>query len=347
MNTGVQRSSATPPTARTATTPAARPGARQCVRNRQVRAEDRCRARDSLSSPPPASPTCTTSRPRSLKAMGFHGARYIQINVPCPLGWGAASQRHDQARPARDRDRTLSDLRGRERLRHAGAQDPPPDAGRRIPEAAAPLRAPVARRRRGPARRKASRRSPTATSRITGCWRTRSVTMIGPQAPSPPLSPCGESASYEAPLRHRARRRHEQAQPDRLVAHAAARFMSTGCRPATPPARRARTSRAGSAHAEAGEYEAAWRALTARQSACPRSWAASAITPAKPPAIGRRSTRRSASIRSSDSSATSRSPKAGRSTSRQTRDGQARARRRRRPGGPFGRLSSAPSRPRA
>jgi pyruvate ferredoxin oxidoreductase beta subunit len=24
--------------------------------------------------------------------MGFHGARYIQINVRCPLGWGAASQ---------------------------------------------------------------------------------------------------------------------------------------------------------------------------------------------------------------------------------------------------------------
>ena len=24
--------------------------------------------------------------------MGFRGARYIQINVPCPLGWGAASQ---------------------------------------------------------------------------------------------------------------------------------------------------------------------------------------------------------------------------------------------------------------
>ena len=24
--------------------------------------------------------------------MTFHGARYIQINVPCPLGWGAASQ---------------------------------------------------------------------------------------------------------------------------------------------------------------------------------------------------------------------------------------------------------------
>ena len=23
--------------------------------------------------------------------MSIHGARYIQINVPCPLGWGAAS----------------------------------------------------------------------------------------------------------------------------------------------------------------------------------------------------------------------------------------------------------------
>ena len=25
------------------------------------------------------------------KAMSFHGARYIQIFVPCPLGWGTAS----------------------------------------------------------------------------------------------------------------------------------------------------------------------------------------------------------------------------------------------------------------
>ncbi|MCB1434460.1 MAG: pyruvate ferredoxin oxidoreductase, partial [Alphaproteobacteria bacterium] len=33
------------------------------------------------------------------KAMSFHGARYIQIHVPCPLGWGAAS--HDTIRLAR------------------------------------------------------------------------------------------------------------------------------------------------------------------------------------------------------------------------------------------------------
>ncbi|MDP3131824.1 MAG: pyruvate ferredoxin oxidoreductase, partial [Burkholderiaceae bacterium] len=33
------------------------------------------------------------------KAMGMHGARYIHIFVPCPLGWGAAS--HDTIRLAR------------------------------------------------------------------------------------------------------------------------------------------------------------------------------------------------------------------------------------------------------
>ena len=34
-----------------------------------------------------------------IKAMGIHGARYIQIHVPCPLGWGSAS--HDTIRLAR------------------------------------------------------------------------------------------------------------------------------------------------------------------------------------------------------------------------------------------------------
>ena len=94
------------------------PGAGQRVRHRQVRPEDRDRARHSLSSPRRAWPTCTTSRPRCSKAMGIRGARYIQIHVPCPLGWGAAVARHDQARPPRHRDRPVSDLRGRARLGH-------------------------------------------------------------------------------------------------------------------------------------------------------------------------------------------------------------------------------------
>ena len=33
------------------------------------------------------------------KAMGFHGARYIHIHVPCPLGWG--SEASDTIRVAR------------------------------------------------------------------------------------------------------------------------------------------------------------------------------------------------------------------------------------------------------
>ena len=31
--------------------------------------------------------------------MGIHGARYIHVHVPCPLGWGSAS--HDTIRLAR------------------------------------------------------------------------------------------------------------------------------------------------------------------------------------------------------------------------------------------------------
>ena len=33
------------------------------------------------------------------KAMSFHGARYIHVHVPCPLGWGRPS--HDTIRLAR------------------------------------------------------------------------------------------------------------------------------------------------------------------------------------------------------------------------------------------------------
>jgi pyruvate ferredoxin oxidoreductase beta subunit len=36
--------------------------------------------------------TVAAAEAKVVKAMGFRGARYIQINVPCPLGWGAASE---------------------------------------------------------------------------------------------------------------------------------------------------------------------------------------------------------------------------------------------------------------
>ena len=50
---------------------------------------------------PPFGFTCTVHdlEAKVAKAMTMHGARYIHIFVPCPLGWGAAS--HDTIRLAR------------------------------------------------------------------------------------------------------------------------------------------------------------------------------------------------------------------------------------------------------
>ena len=94
MNTGVQRSSATPPTARTATTPVPRAGAGQCVRHRQVGAENRgrpqyslCRHRDG----------CRSARSRAQGDQGDVDPRRAlhpdQRAVPARLGLGLA--RHD------------------------------------------------------------------------------------------------------------------------------------------------------------------------------------------------------------------------------------------------------------
>jgi pyruvate ferredoxin oxidoreductase beta subunit len=90
MNTGVQRSSATPPTARTATTPAigGEPG--------NVFGTGKSVPKIAVAHNIPYVATATVADLHDLerkvtKAMSIHGARYIQINVPCPLGWGAAS----------------------------------------------------------------------------------------------------------------------------------------------------------------------------------------------------------------------------------------------------------------
>ena len=92
MNTGVQRSSATPPAARTATTPAVGPEPGNVFGTGQERA-----ARSRMAHSIPYVATASVAYLHDLeakvtKAMGLHGARYIHIFVPCPLGWGAASQ---------------------------------------------------------------------------------------------------------------------------------------------------------------------------------------------------------------------------------------------------------------
>ena len=89
MNTGVQRSSATPPAARTATTPAVgtSPG--------NVFGTGKNVPRIAMAHRIPYVATASVSNLRDLErkvkyAMGIHGARYIHIFVPCPLGWGSA-----------------------------------------------------------------------------------------------------------------------------------------------------------------------------------------------------------------------------------------------------------------
>ena len=98
MNTGVQRSSATPPTARTATTPAIGP------EPGNVFGTGKNLPLIAMAHNIPYVATASVANLHDLerkveKAMAIRGARYIHIFVPCPLGWGSAS--HDTIRIAR------------------------------------------------------------------------------------------------------------------------------------------------------------------------------------------------------------------------------------------------------
>ncbi|HAM02810.1 MAG TPA: pyruvate ferredoxin oxidoreductase [Acidimicrobiaceae bacterium] len=98
MNTGVQRSSATPPAARTATTEAigdALGNAFGQGKNLPLLA---------VAHEIPYVATATISELHDLeykvhRAMTMRGARYLHVFVPCPLGWGSAT--HDTVRLAR------------------------------------------------------------------------------------------------------------------------------------------------------------------------------------------------------------------------------------------------------
>ena len=91
MNTGVQRSSATPPAARTATTPAVGPSPGN------VFGTGKNVPRIAMAHRIPYVATASVSNLRDLErkvrtAMDIRGARYIHIFVPCPLGWGSAPE---------------------------------------------------------------------------------------------------------------------------------------------------------------------------------------------------------------------------------------------------------------
>jgi pyruvate ferredoxin oxidoreductase beta subunit len=98
MNTGVQRSSATPAAARTATTPAMGPEPGNTF------GQGKSLPEIAMAHRIPYVATATVADLRDLehkvrRAMTMHGARYIHIQVPCPLGWGIPS--HDTIRMAR------------------------------------------------------------------------------------------------------------------------------------------------------------------------------------------------------------------------------------------------------
>jgi pyruvate ferredoxin oxidoreductase beta subunit len=87
MNTGVQRSGATPPAARTATTEAIgpEPGNRF--------GQGKSVPLIAMAHEIPYVATATVANLRDIeykveRAMAFHGARYLHILVTCPLGWG-------------------------------------------------------------------------------------------------------------------------------------------------------------------------------------------------------------------------------------------------------------------
>jgi pyruvate ferredoxin oxidoreductase beta subunit len=89
MNTGVQRSGATPPAARTATTKPVgdEPG--------NAFGQGKNAALIAMAHEIPYVATATVAELHDLeakveRAMTFHGARYLHVLVPCPLGWGAS-----------------------------------------------------------------------------------------------------------------------------------------------------------------------------------------------------------------------------------------------------------------
>ena len=98
MNTGVQRSGATPPGARTANTKAVGP------EPGNVFGQGKNLPLIAMAHEIPYVATATVADLRDLeakvaKAMTFRGARYLHVLVPCPLGWGSASR--DTIRVAR------------------------------------------------------------------------------------------------------------------------------------------------------------------------------------------------------------------------------------------------------
>jgi pyruvate ferredoxin oxidoreductase beta subunit len=91
MNTGVQRSGATPPEARTTTTPVV--GGVGGNVTRHVKDAPRIAMAHGVRYVATATVADLRDLERKVtRAMSFRGARYVHVLVPCPLGWGTPSE---------------------------------------------------------------------------------------------------------------------------------------------------------------------------------------------------------------------------------------------------------------
>ncbi len=88
MNTGIQRSSATPPGAWTTTTPAKRPNPRPKKNLMEIMAAHKV---PYAATATPAYPEDLIRKFRKAKEMAGQGLRFIHILAPCPPGWKMAS----------------------------------------------------------------------------------------------------------------------------------------------------------------------------------------------------------------------------------------------------------------
>ena len=242
MNTGVQRSSATPPAARTATTPALGP------EPGNVFGTGKSVPKIAIAHGIPYVATATVADLHDLerkvvKAMG-DSRRALHPDpraVSARLGLGVA--RHHSPRAARRRMRTVPGLRGRERRRD-----------RRAARSAA--------RCRSQEYLKPQKRFAHLFGSARGRARIARLQAIADRNIAEFGLLDGDGDIDGTPVCHHARRRNRASPTTPARGAPSARSMSTGCRRAITPVRPAKTSRAGCYHAESGDYEAAWRVLT-------------------------------------------------------------------------------------
>ena len=169
MNTGVQRSGATPPAARTATTPAVGPTPGNAF------GQGKNAPLIAMAHEIPYVATATVADLRDLeakvvRAMELRGARYLHVLVPVPARLGHAPPRDDPRSPGW---RPRADCSRSSRRRHGEVVSRQPDPATRCrsrttcgPRSATPT---CSRRPSAPTSSPRSRPAPTATSAGSGC----------------------------------------------------------------------------------------------------------------------------------------------------------------------------------